>query len=165
MSLFHTHTHTHTCSQAASCPVLQHASTSTATTCPPVAFDSWSQPSSLSHHFFLLPIIWLLPPFFSSGCQALPVSVSSIYKEEGSLLGRGFRSSRLKWRTAERKAIPKGALDTFRVVRHRPFWIWMLSWWWSLGYKKCNKRVKDEYLTHSQKVWWNHSCRKEGKLI
>lgn len=42
------------------CLVFQHPSTIRGAPCPPVASDSWSQPSSLNNHFSLLPITWLL---------------------------------------------------------------------------------------------------------
>lgn len=56
---FNRDTHTCTCTQVASSVVLQHTSTSRGASCPPVACDFWSQPSSFNHHFSRLPNIQL----------------------------------------------------------------------------------------------------------
>lgn len=65
LSLSHTHTRSQIPTLAASCPVLQHSSSSRGTPCPPVASDSWSLPSSLSHRLSLSPIIWHFPHSWS----------------------------------------------------------------------------------------------------
>lgn len=122
-SMSHIHTLTHKYMVAASCPVLQHASINRGTFCPPVASDSWSQPSSLSFHLTFYPVIWHYILFLHQGlnlfqlCFFLSKHPFCFWVEEGSSHHppRGEDSQVLD--------SSRGASRIFTVVRHQPFWI------------------------------------------